>query len=59
MFCFTEYIRLSRDGASLIRRSSVKPFDDLLYYPTTLGMEVATDSNRSPLDPEGLCVSLS
>jgi hypothetical protein len=35
---------------------SVKPFDDLLYFPTTLGMESATDSRRSKLDPEGLCV---
>lgn len=35
----------------------VKPFDDLLYFPTTLGMESATDSGRSKLDPEGLCVS--
>jgi hypothetical protein len=34
----------------------VKPFDDLLYFPTTLGMESATDSRRSKLDPEGLCV---
>ncbi|KAL0249880.1 hypothetical protein I308_103183 [Cryptococcus tetragattii IND107] len=32
-----------------------KPFDDLLYYPTTLGMEASPDSRRSALDPEGLC----
>lgn len=36
---------------------STKPFDDLLYYPTTLGMEASPDSRRSALDPEGLCVS--
>jgi len=34
----------------------VKPFDDLMYFPTTLGMESATDSTRSKLDPQGLCV---
>ncbi|WVR07584.1 hypothetical protein IAU60_004626 [Kwoniella sp. DSM 27419] len=32
-----------------------RPFDDLLYYPTTLGMEASPDSRRPPLDPEGLC----
>jgi hypothetical protein len=34
----------------------VKPFDDLMYFPTTLGMEAATESYRTKLDPEGLCV---
>jgi hypothetical protein len=43
-----------KDGADI----RVKPFDDLLYFPTTLGMESATDSRRSKLDPEGLCVRL-
>jgi len=33
----------------------IKPFDDLLYFPTTLGMEASPDSRRKPLDPEGLC----
>ncbi|WWD02590.1 hypothetical protein V865_000630 [Kwoniella europaea PYCC6329] len=33
----------------------IKPFDDLLYFPTTLGMEASPDSRRSALDPEGLC----
>ncbi|WVQ81807.1 hypothetical protein IAT38_003934 [Cryptococcus sp. DSM 104549] len=32
-----------------------KPFDDLLYYPTTMGMEASPDSRRHALDPEGLC----
>ncbi|WVQ74931.1 hypothetical protein IAR50_004539 [Cryptococcus sp. DSM 104548] len=32
-----------------------KSFDDLLYYPTTLGMEASPDSRRHELDPEGLC----
>jgi hypothetical protein len=35
----------------------VKPFDDLMYFPTTLGMEASPDSRRTKLDPEGLCVS--
>lgn len=35
---------------------STKSFDDLMYFPTTLGMEAKTDSSLSPLDPEGLCV---
>jgi hypothetical protein len=35
----------------------VKPFDDLLYATTTMGMEASPDSRRTPLDPEGLCVS--
>ena len=43
--------------AACVQLASVKSFDDLLYAPTTLGMEMATDSSRSPLDPEGLCVS--
>jgi hypothetical protein len=38
-------------------RSSVKPFDDLLYATTTMGMEASPDSRRTALDPEGLCVS--
>ncbi|WWC63305.1 uncharacterized protein I303_105905 [Kwoniella dejecticola CBS 10117] len=33
----------------------IKPFDDLLYHPTTLGMEASPDSRRTALDPEGLC----
>nr|XP_019044696.1 hypothetical protein I302_06609 [Kwoniella bestiolae CBS 10118]OCF23626.1 hypothetical protein I302_06609 [Kwoniella bestiolae CBS 10118] len=33
----------------------IKSFDDLLYFPTTLGMEASPDSRRSALDPEGLC----
>ncbi|WWD19073.1 hypothetical protein CI109_103531 [Kwoniella shandongensis] len=33
----------------------IKPFDDLLYFPTTLGMEASPDSRRDALDPEGLC----
>ncbi|KAK8854781.1 hypothetical protein IAR55_003520 [Kwoniella newhampshirensis] len=33
----------------------VKPFDDLLYFPATLGMEASPDSRRDALDPEGLC----
>ncbi|WVF72813.1 hypothetical protein IAT40_007631 [Kwoniella sp. CBS 6097] len=33
----------------------IKPFDDLLYFPTTLGMEASPDSRRTALDPEGLC----
>lgn len=41
------------------KKTSTKPFDDLLYYPTTLGMEASPDSRRSALDPEGLCVSRS
>ncbi|WWC90703.1 uncharacterized protein L201_005640 [Kwoniella dendrophila CBS 6074] len=33
----------------------IKPFDDLLNFPTTLGMEASPDSRRAALDPEGLC----
>ncbi|WRT68407.1 uncharacterized protein IL334_005383 [Kwoniella shivajii] len=33
----------------------IKSFDDLLYFPTTLGMEASPDSRRAALDPEGLC----
>ncbi|CAD6581388.1 MAG: hypothetical protein TREMPRED_002999 [Tremellales sp. Tagirdzhanova-0007] len=33
----------------------IKPFDDLLYFPTTLGMEASPDSRRTQLEPEGLC----
>nr|ODN89058.1 hypothetical protein L203_02469 [Cryptococcus depauperatus CBS 7841] len=33
----------------------IKPFDDLLYFPTTIGMEASPDSRRHALDPEGLC----
>jgi hypothetical protein len=50
--CPSEYITGRRKKAY----DRVKPFDDLLYFPTTLGMESATDSRRSKLDPEGLCV---
>ncbi|KAL7421236.1 hypothetical protein Q5752_004121 [Cryptotrichosporon argae] len=32
-----------------------KSFDDLYYFPTTMGMEAATESYRSALDPTGLC----
>jgi hypothetical protein len=37
---------------------SVKPFEDLLYFPTTLAMEESPDENRKELDPTGLCVSI-
>ncbi|KAG7528492.1 hypothetical protein FFLO_06115 [Filobasidium floriforme] len=33
----------------------IRPFDEFLGYPVTLGMEAATDSRRQKLDPEGLC----
>ncbi|TXT08601.1 hypothetical protein VHUM_02729 [Vanrija humicola] len=33
----------------------VRSFDELLYYPTTLGMEAKTDPTRPIYDPEGLC----
>jgi hypothetical protein len=56
MFVYV-YFALDRDGY-LLTRIRTKSFDDLMYFPTTLGMESATESYRSPLDPEGLCVSL-
>jgi hypothetical protein len=34
----------------------VKPFDDLMYHPTTLGMQMSTNSEASDLEPQGLCV---
>jgi hypothetical protein len=36
-----------------------RSFDDLMYFPTTLAMEQATESYRNDTDPQGLCVSPS
>ncbi|KAJ9113659.1 hypothetical protein QFC22_005968 [Naganishia vaughanmartiniae] len=32
-----------------------RPFEPLMYHPTTLGMEASPDSRRTELEPEGLC----
>ena len=34
----------------------VKPFDDLMYFPTTLGMQASPHSEATALEPQGLCV---
>ncbi|CAK9782572.1 hypothetical protein CC85DRAFT_284055 [Cutaneotrichosporon oleaginosum] len=33
----------------------IRDFDDLLYAPSTMGMEASPDSRRTPLEPTGLC----
>ncbi|KAJ9096815.1 hypothetical protein QFC21_005086 [Naganishia friedmannii] len=35
--------------------SRTRPFEPLMYHPTTLGMEASPDSRRTELEPEGLC----
>lgn len=35
--------------------SRIKDFDDLLYASATMGMESASDSRRTALQPTGLC----
>ena len=36
----------------------ISSFDDLMYFPTTLGMQMSPHSEATYLEPQGLCVSL-